>query len=86
MILDSVKIERKSYGTNEGQYIGTVSFYGKDGSVTVKLPAEAAHEILKLCAANIIEEAGKVASAMIAPVIELKATAKIEEKKKGRFF
>lgn len=86
MILESVKIEKKRWGADEGKYTGEASFSGNHGSVKVELPETAARQILELCAQNVITAANEVARAMVAPVIELKATKAIQApKKKGLF-
>lgn len=55
---------------NKGQYEGKAEFESEGGSVAVRIGHGHAHRILEICSDSVVREAEKVATAMIAPLIE----------------
>ncbi len=89
MKLENLRISRVDTRWSEplpdgDKYRGTAEFTGTLGKIEVKLDNEQVHEILKLCADNVIKTASEVAQTLVTPVIELteKEVLKIEELKK----
>ena len=71
MILESLEIKMQQWGDNKGKYEGKAKFASEHGTVEVRISDGHAHRILSICSDAIVNEADKIAKAMIAPLIEL---------------
>ena len=72
MQLNKLVIERKRYGSNEGQYEGHISFDNELGKVDIRLSAEQCNELFRVCADGIVETAKDAARELTLSVIEHK--------------
>ncbi|RLV60991.1 hypothetical protein D5018_03880 [Parashewanella curva] len=73
MLLQDLRLTRRSFGKDEGKMIGSAEFSNKQGKVTIKLTAEQCDKILRVCADSVIENSKEAAEMMTAGFIEAKA-------------
>lgn len=81
MILQALSIELARYGENKGKYVGTASFSGEAGKVTLNLNQHHIEEIFRTCAESIIETSKAAARHLTCAVIDQQKT--IEGKRHG---
>jgi len=73
MQLKELKIERKTWGKDEGKHVGKASFDNELGLVAIKLTPELCNEIFRLCADGIVSTAKEAAKELTFSVIEHQA-------------
>ena len=81
MLFKELQIERMGYGEFKGQCVGTATFDGVFGEVSVKLTPELAARVLVVCADALVNVSREAANMMTQEVINmLPASIKQEEK------
>lgn len=70
MILTELKIELARWGENKGKHVGTATFAGDAGTVTLNLNEHHLEQIFLTCADSIIETSKAAARHMTMTVIE----------------
>ena len=70
MILQELTIKLMRYGPNEGKHVGTATFAGDAGTVTLALNEHHLEEIFRTCADSIIETSKAAARHLTMTVIE----------------
>ncbi len=72
MILKNLHLYLETYGKDKGMYKGHLEFTGKTGEIKINVEPEQCHEIFKICAGALVEQAKKAADIMTASIIETK--------------
>jgi hypothetical protein len=70
MLLESLRMERKTYGADEGKVTGRARFSGKDGAVEIVLSDEKCRTILQVCAMQIVDTAKQVSRDLTAECVD----------------
>lgn len=70
MILQKLHIELEKYGPNKGKYVGSATFSGDAGLVTLNLNQDHIEEIFRTCAESIIETSKAAARHLTCAVID----------------
>jgi hypothetical protein len=70
VILQELKIELARWGEQKGKHVGTATFAGEAGSVTLNLNDHHLEEIFRTCADSIIETSRAAARHLTMNVIE----------------
>lgn len=77
MTLESLQIQRMTYGANKGKMEGAIKFENPQGNVQIMLDDETCHRILVLCADGLVTTAKAVALDLTAEIIN-SATKSLE--------
>lgn len=70
MILKKLEIRLMTYGPHEGQHVGTATFGGDAGEVTLNLNQDHIEQLFLVCADGIVDTAKAAARHLTARVIE----------------
>lgn len=70
MILTDLRIRLMGYGPQEGKHVGTATFSGGEGDVTLNLNEHHIEQIFLTCADSIIDTAKAAARHLTCAVIE----------------
>lgn len=79
--LDNLYISRITWGSDEGQLSGNITFKNQNGKIQLTLSDETCHQILHLCAQDLVLSAQEVAKNLISNVVD--SWDRIEDKSKG---
>ena len=74
MELDTIYMRRSAYGANKGLVSGEIEFTGNAGKVSLKLTPEHCAAILKIVAAQLVEQSKELATSLTADIIESSST------------
>lgn len=70
MLLESLRIDRATYGSDKGKLSGRARFSGKEGAVEILLDDEKSRVILQVCAMQIVDTAKLVARDLTAECVD----------------
>ena len=70
MQLEKLRIQRKSYGKDEGKFLGSIEFRNDLGSIALRLNSEQCDNIFNICADGVLTVAKEAAEEMTCRVIE----------------
>ena len=69
LILESLSVNRCTYGSEEGKYTGSLAFRGHYGQISITLDPIISEKVLALCADALVENARQVADNLTATII-----------------